>query len=90
MSIKLSIASTGVPISYAGPPTAASGEILATHVIPEALQLVLVEGVDPAEAGHHTQQCKGHKGKRKGQHQPRADGQQQGAIDAVGGHRCAA
>ena len=41
---------TGVPISYAGPPTAASGEILATHVIPEALQLTLVEGIDPAEA----------------------------------------
>ncbi|MGH1480820.1 MAG: ABC transporter substrate-binding protein [Geminicoccales bacterium] len=46
----IEIASTGVPISYAGAPTAASGEVLATHVIPEALQLVLVEGVDPAEA----------------------------------------
>jgi multiple sugar transport system substrate-binding protein len=46
----IDIASTGVPISYAGPPTAASGEILATNVIPEALQLVLVEGLDPAEA----------------------------------------
>jgi ABC-type glycerol-3-phosphate transport system substrate-binding protein len=46
----IDIASTGVPISYAGPPTAASGEVLAIHVIPEALQLVLVEGIDPAEA----------------------------------------
>jgi hypothetical protein len=46
----IDIASTGVPISYAGPPSAASGEILATHVILEALQLTLVEGFDPAEA----------------------------------------
>ncbi|MGI9499094.1 MAG: ABC transporter substrate-binding protein [Geminicoccaceae bacterium] len=46
----IDIASSGVPISFAGPPTAASGEILAIHVIPEALQLVLVEGIDPAEA----------------------------------------
>jgi ABC-type glycerol-3-phosphate transport system substrate-binding protein len=44
------IAATGVPISYEAPPSAASGEVLATHVIPEALQEVLVQGVDPAEA----------------------------------------
>lgn len=45
----IKIAETGVPVSYKGPPTAASGEILATHVIPEALQTVLLENV-PAEA----------------------------------------
>lgn len=51
------IATTGVPISYAGPPSAASGEVLSTHVIPIALQRVLVDGV-PAEdavAGAHKQ-----------------------------------
>ena len=46
----IEIANTGVPISYEAPPSAASGEVLATHVIPEALQTVLVDGVDPAEA----------------------------------------
>ena len=46
----IGIANTGVPISYEAPPSAASGEVLATHVIPEALQTVLVDGVDPAEA----------------------------------------
>ncbi|MEM7021819.1 MAG: extracellular solute-binding protein [Pseudomonadota bacterium] len=46
----IEIAKSGVPISYQGAPTAASGEILALHVIPEALQTVLVDGVDPAEA----------------------------------------
>jgi multiple sugar transport system substrate-binding protein len=44
------IARTGVPISFAAPPSAASGEVLATHVIPEALQTVLIDGVDPADA----------------------------------------
>jgi len=44
------IADTGVPISYGAPPSAASGEVLATNVIPEALQTVLADGVDPAEA----------------------------------------
>lgn len=46
----IDIAKTGVPVSYKSPPTAASGEILATHVIPAALQQVLVEGVDAATA----------------------------------------
>jgi multiple sugar transport system substrate-binding protein len=46
----ITIAETGVPVSYKGPPTAASGEVLATFVIPEALQQVLVNDVDPAEA----------------------------------------
>ena len=44
------IANTGVPISHEGPPSAASDEVLASHVIPEALQQVLTDGVDPAEA----------------------------------------
>jgi ABC-type glycerol-3-phosphate transport system substrate-binding protein len=46
----IKIAETGVPVSYKGPPTAASGEILATHVIPEALQTVLLENVPAEEA----------------------------------------
>jgi ABC-type glycerol-3-phosphate transport system substrate-binding protein len=46
----IKIANTGVPISYEAPPSAASGEVLAIDVIPEALQTVLVDGVDPAEA----------------------------------------
>jgi multiple sugar transport system substrate-binding protein len=46
----IEIANTGVPVSYEGPPSAAAGEVLSTHVIPEAMQLVLVEGIDPAEA----------------------------------------
>jgi multiple sugar transport system substrate-binding protein len=46
----IEIASTGVPISYEAPPSAASGEVLAIHVIPEALQEVLLDRVDPAEA----------------------------------------
>jgi multiple sugar transport system substrate-binding protein len=44
------IARTGVPISYEAPPSAAAREALATHVIPRALQEVLIDGVDPAEA----------------------------------------
>ena len=46
----IEIAKTGVPVSYEAPPTATAGEVLATNVIPEAMQLVLVDGVDPAEA----------------------------------------
>ena len=44
------IASTGASISYRAPPSAACGEVLATHVIPEALREVLINGVEPAEA----------------------------------------
>jgi ABC-type glycerol-3-phosphate transport system substrate-binding protein len=46
----IEIANTGVPISYEAPPSAAAGEVLATNLIPEALQTVLIDGVDPAEA----------------------------------------
>lgn len=46
----IDIAKTGVPVSFKAPPSAASGEILATHLIPEALQQVLVNGVDAATA----------------------------------------
>ena len=46
----IEIAQTGVPVSYEAPPTATAGEVLATNVIPEAMQLVLVDDVDPAEA----------------------------------------
>jgi multiple sugar transport system substrate-binding protein len=46
----IEIAGTGVPISYEAPPSAAAGEVLAANVIPEALQEVLIKGVDPAEA----------------------------------------
>ncbi len=46
----IDIAKTGVPVSYMAPPSAASGEVLATNMIPEALQRVLVDGVDPATA----------------------------------------
>jgi multiple sugar transport system substrate-binding protein len=51
------IAKTGVPISYAGPPSAASGEVLSTNIIPIAMQHVLVDGLDPeaAVAGVHKQ-----------------------------------
>jgi multiple sugar transport system substrate-binding protein len=46
----INIAKTGVPVSYAGPPSAAAGEILQTNIVPEALQRVLVDGVPAAEA----------------------------------------
>ncbi len=46
----LEVVRTGAPISFAAPPSAASGELLANQVIPEALQAVLIGGVDPAEA----------------------------------------
>jgi multiple sugar transport system substrate-binding protein len=44
------IAETGVPVSYKGPPSAGSGEVLATHIIPEAVQQVIVNGMPAAEA----------------------------------------
>jgi multiple sugar transport system substrate-binding protein len=44
------IAKTGVPISYGGPPSPASGEVLSTHLIPRGMQRVLVDGVDAATA----------------------------------------
>jgi multiple sugar transport system substrate-binding protein len=44
------IANTGASISYQSPPSAASDEVVATHVIPRALQEVLIDGVEPAEA----------------------------------------
>ena len=44
------IAHTGVPISHAGPPSAASGEVLSTNVIPIGMQKVLVDGVEPEQA----------------------------------------
>jgi multiple sugar transport system substrate-binding protein len=44
------IASSGATISWEGPPSAASDEMLATHVIPRALQAVLIDGVEPAAA----------------------------------------
>ena len=46
----INIAKTGVPISYAGPPSAASGEILTTHLIPEMVQTMLVDKVPAEEA----------------------------------------
>jgi hypothetical protein len=42
------MAEQGVPLSYAGSPTPAAGEVLNTHVIPKAVQRVLVENW-PAE-----------------------------------------
>ena len=41
---------TGVPVSYAGSPTPAAGEVLNTHVIPKMIQRVLVENWDAAKA----------------------------------------
>ena len=46
----IEIANSGVPVSYESPPTATACEVLTIHLIPEAMQLVLVDGVDPAEA----------------------------------------
>lgn len=46
----IKIAQTGVPISYKGSPSAASGEILSSHLIPEALQQVLVNRMPVEEA----------------------------------------
>ena len=44
------IAETGVPVSFKSAPSAGSGEVLATHIIPEALQQVLVNDMPAAEA----------------------------------------
>jgi multiple sugar transport system substrate-binding protein len=44
------IANTGAAISYPAPPSAASNEVLATHVIPRALQEVLIKRIEPAAA----------------------------------------
>ncbi|MEZ5847692.1 MAG: extracellular solute-binding protein [Geminicoccaceae bacterium] len=44
------IAETGVPVSFKSAPSAGSGEVLATHVIPEAVQEVIVNGVPAADA----------------------------------------
>ena len=46
----IEIARTGAPISYETAPSGASDEILASNVIPKALQTVLIDGVDPAQA----------------------------------------
>jgi hypothetical protein len=42
------MAETGVPVSYAGAPTPAAGEVLNTQVVPKMIQRVLVENW-PAE-----------------------------------------
>ena len=44
------IAETGVPVSFKSAPTAGSGEVLATHIIPEAVQQVIVNEVPAADA----------------------------------------
>ncbi|MGQ4809930.1 hypothetical protein NKDENANG_03368 [Candidatus Entotheonellaceae bacterium PAL068K] len=44
----IQMAETGVPVSYAGTPTPAAGEVLNTHVIPKMVQRMLVENW-PAE-----------------------------------------
>jgi hypothetical protein len=44
------MAETGVPVSYAGSPTPAAGEVLNTQVIPKTIQRVLVENWEPARA----------------------------------------
>jgi len=46
----INMAETGVPVSYAGAPTPAAGEVLNTHVIPKMIQRVLVENWEPAKA----------------------------------------
>jgi multiple sugar transport system substrate-binding protein len=44
------MAEQGVPLSYAGSPTPAAGEVLNTHVIPKMVQRVLVENWAPEKA----------------------------------------
>ncbi len=44
------IAQTGVPVSYKAPPSAGSGEVLGTNVIPEHVQIMLIEGMPAEEA----------------------------------------
>jgi len=46
----IQMAETGVPVSYAGSPTPAAGEVLNTQVIPKVVQRVLVENWEPAKA----------------------------------------
>src|SRR5262249_56742834 len=46
----IQMAETGVPVSYAGAPTPAAGEVLNTQVIPKMIQRVLVENWEPAKA----------------------------------------
>ena len=46
----IKMAETGVPVSYAGSPTPAAGEVLNTHVIPKMIQRVLVENWEAAKA----------------------------------------
>ncbi len=44
------IAETGVPVSYKGAPSAASGEVLAIHIIPAAVQSMIIDGVSAEDA----------------------------------------
>lgn len=46
----IKMAETGVPVSYAGTPTPAAGEVLNTHVIPKMMQRVLVENWEAEKA----------------------------------------
>ena len=46
----IKMAETGVPVSYAGSPTPAAGEVLNTNVIPKMIQRVLVENWEAAKA----------------------------------------
>ncbi len=46
----ISMAETGVPVSYAGSPTPAAGEVLNTHIIPKMIQRVLVDNWEAPRA----------------------------------------
>jgi hypothetical protein len=46
----IQMAETGVPVSYAGSPTPAAGEVLNTQVIPKMIQRVLVENYTAEKA----------------------------------------
>jgi multiple sugar transport system substrate-binding protein len=46
----IQMAETGVPVSYAGSPTPAAGEVLNIQLIPKMIQRVLVENWEPAKA----------------------------------------
>jgi multiple sugar transport system substrate-binding protein len=46
----IQMAETGVPVSYAGSPTPAAGEVLNTHVIGKMIQRVLVDNWEAARA----------------------------------------
>lgn len=46
----IQMAETGVPVSYAGSPTAAAGEVLNTQLIPKMIQRVLVENMSAEKA----------------------------------------